>query len=636
MRRGDGRRKTRAHDVVAEDSEGFKAFCAYYREQALVPDDEWGAFMSAMRSPLPTVARVNLGKPAADALQAAFAADPRWRQLPWYPGGAAWQCGAADVDAELRTRLGELNKAYALRLQEAASLVPALLLEPRPGDLVLDMAAAPGGKSLQMLELMAAGGGGGAVVANDGDAERAMELLPLIVRKARVPGVAVTLGSATKFPAVFEVEKGERRQVLFDRVLCDVPCSGDATARKAPGVLQRWGPEAGARLHRKQLSILLRGLHLLRVGGRLVYSTCSLNPVENEAVVAAALRAFRGDVDLVRGAASALEAGGLRARPGLTTWRAAEAPAPAGRVSPTPPEQGTVEAEALRHVVRLLPHDNDTSGFFVAVFTKTRHRDACHFGAPAEDGAATGGGPAAGEAASEPGAPPAAVEALPWRARNDLNRYEVLDLAAHPEAAAIAEAYGLDLAELPGRVLAERNIHGAVRQLLLVGDRLLAYLTAELGQRRSPLLISCGVPLFKRLDDNFLTEVGLKCRWRPALEAAALLGAACAKRVVLLGPETLGRLLAARRLDLAELQRLAAAGDGEVQGLGSCEGKLGGVVVRHRGCPDFCLPGVVTGAALEVYASTEELGDVPGSAPPLPPPPAPPREGAEAASPPAP
>lgn len=87
--------------------------------------------------------------------------------------------------------------------------------------------------------------------------------------------------------------------MLFDRVLCDVPCSGDATARKAPGVLQRWGPEAGARLHRKQLSILLRGLHLLRVGGRLVYSTCSLNPVARGAR-ARATAGSPGRVDCLR------------------------------------------------------------------------------------------------------------------------------------------------------------------------------------------------------------------------------------------------------------------------------------------------------------------------------------------------
>merc|ERR1719444_573570 len=73
-------------------------------------------------------------------------------------------------------------------------------------------------------------------------------------------------------------------------------------------------------LHRKQLAILSRGLHLLAEGGRLAYSTCSLNPVENEAVVAAALSAFRGSVELVPGAAATLQQAGFKSHSGLKTW----------------------------------------------------------------------------------------------------------------------------------------------------------------------------------------------------------------------------------------------------------------------------------------------------------------------------
>ena len=74
--------------------------------------------------------------------------------------------------------------------------------------------------------------------------------------------------------------------ILFDRILCDVPCSGDGTIRKAPDIWRRWTPGNGNGLHPLQLRIALHACQMLRVGGRLVYSTCTFNPIEDEAVVA--------------------------------------------------------------------------------------------------------------------------------------------------------------------------------------------------------------------------------------------------------------------------------------------------------------------------------------------------------------
>jgi 16S rRNA C967 or C1407 C5-methylase (RsmB/RsmF family) len=81
--------------------------------------------------------------------------------------------------------------------------------------------------------------------------------------------------------------------VFFDRVLCDVPCSSDAAIRKIPQKWENWCLNDGQSLHPLQLRILIRGLNLLNENGVLTYSTCSLNPVENEAVVAAALMNFK-------------------------------------------------------------------------------------------------------------------------------------------------------------------------------------------------------------------------------------------------------------------------------------------------------------------------------------------------------
>lgn len=106
------------------------------------------------------------------------------------------------------------------------------------------------------------------------------------------------------------------RNMVFDRILCDVPCSGDGTMRKNVAIWKRWSPLDGNGLHscvkntdsfadrglmhphRLQLRILQRAMRMLARGGRIVYSTCSLNPVENEAVIAAALNGVPGMIQL--------------------------------------------------------------------------------------------------------------------------------------------------------------------------------------------------------------------------------------------------------------------------------------------------------------------------------------------------
>lgn len=80
----------------------------------------------------------------------------------------------------------------------------------------------------------------------------------------------------------------------FDRILCDVPCSGDGTIRKAPNIAKTWAPKTGMSLHGLQLAIAERGLQLLTVGGLMVYSTCALNPMEDEAIVATLLERHAG------------------------------------------------------------------------------------------------------------------------------------------------------------------------------------------------------------------------------------------------------------------------------------------------------------------------------------------------------
>ena len=175
----------------------------------------------------------------------------------------------------------------------------------------------------------------------------------------------------------------------FDRIICDVPCSGDGTTRKNPSVWHRWSVEYALTMHPLQLQIALRGVSLLKVGGLMAYSTCSLNPCENESVVAELLRRTRGSIELVD-ASDRLPA--LNRAEGLHTWvvldddmqfyesydalRSSSLPVALKRKflpSMWPPRAKSVEdALPLHRCLRLLPHLADMGGFFVALLRKVR------------------------------------------------------------------------------------------------------------------------------------------------------------------------------------------------------------------------------------------------------------------------
>ncbi|XP_059616800.1 tRNA (cytosine(34)-C(5))-methyltransferase-like, partial [Phlebotomus argentipes] len=104
------------------------------------------------------------------------------------------------------------------------------------------------------------------------------------------------------------------------RILCDVPCSGDATLRKNPDIWTKWNPAHDTNLNGVQFRIAKRGAELLTIGGRLVYSTCSFNPVENEAVILRLLKESEGALDLID--ASSLVPG-LKFSLGMQKWELA-------------------------------------------------------------------------------------------------------------------------------------------------------------------------------------------------------------------------------------------------------------------------------------------------------------------------
>lgn len=213
--------------------------------------------------------------------------------------------------------------------QETVSMIPPVVLSPESHHIVLDLCAAPGSKTSQLLEVVSLPTAPtdheprGCVVANDADPKRA-HMLVHQMRRINSPAVLVTNCDAQFFPMLRNVmvdgssSGGDYQEGMFDRVLCDVPCTGDGTARKNPHMWREWTQGAALSMHPLQLNIALQGARLTKVGGYMCYSTCSMNPIENEAVVAELLRQSKGALQLVE---KRPDLTGLRARPGWSTWK---------------------------------------------------------------------------------------------------------------------------------------------------------------------------------------------------------------------------------------------------------------------------------------------------------------------------
>ena len=157
-------------------------------------------------------------------------------------------------------------------------MIPTAMLQVKPHHAVLDVCAAPGSKTSQLLESLhrdkdavQAGAEGGFCIANDVSPERAYMLARKVKAIGGVTSSVVVTHRGQKLPLLSTHH--DERTSGFDRIICDVPCSGDGTLRKDPALWAKWRPGGGLMLHSLQLQIALRGASLLKVGGIMSYST---------------------------------------------------------------------------------------------------------------------------------------------------------------------------------------------------------------------------------------------------------------------------------------------------------------------------------------------------------------------------
>ncbi|HLF54617.1 MAG TPA: RsmB/NOP family class I SAM-dependent RNA methyltransferase [Candidatus Nanoarchaeia archaeon] len=248
--------------------------------------------------------------------------------VPWCKEGffISHKAGRLDVGNTVEHALGYYY------VQEAASMIPPVVLDPKPGEIVLDMAASPGSKSSQIAQYME---NNGLIVANDVKGDR---LAALGINLQRV-------GSYNHITTMMQGQQFANAGIVFDKILLDAPCSGTGTIRKSPKTILMWNPDMVRRLSRIQKELIMTAWKILKPGGTLVYSTCSLEPEENEGVISHLLENAKDakmcDIDLK-----------------------------INRTKPVLEFDGKIYHPDVSYCLRLWPQDNDTEGFFVAKVMK--------------------------------------------------------------------------------------------------------------------------------------------------------------------------------------------------------------------------------------------------------------------------
>jgi len=323
MNNKDTSRGLRKEELDEEAQARLEKLLGHLRQ--LLPDtSQAAAFRRASLTPPPAGLRLNPLIPQSASLRPIL--QQCGQQVPW--------CREAFVLPEPEQRLGRTleHAVGALYIQAKAPTLAVEVLDPQPGERILDLAAAPGGKATQI----------GARMCNTG------LLLANEPRNKRVPALVGNLERCGLSNTILSQAPGNILaryfHNYFDRILLDAPCSGDGILRKDTKILRYWSVADAQRQAQQQKGLLRAAFHMLRPGGFLVYSTCSLSLEENEEVLQGLVDKYPGQVEIL----------------------------PSEIIDPVPlpaAVAGRYPAD-FAHLVRIWPHLHDTEGACVACIRK--------------------------------------------------------------------------------------------------------------------------------------------------------------------------------------------------------------------------------------------------------------------------
>lgn len=328
------------------------------RMQELLTEEEYAAFLSSYGQKRRFSLRLNPLKadckkafyllhnaaagPAdrgAEDIEQAVPETEKLRPVPWEPDGFYYP-------EDFRPGRLPWHEAGMYYIQEASAMAPAVLCGAKPGERILDLCAAPGGKSTKLAACLK---GEGILVANEIHPERA-KILSSNLERMGVRNALVTNEPPQRLASRFPL--------YFDRIVVDAPCSGEGMFRKEEEALVHWSPENVRMCADRQTEILEEAASMLRPGGYLVYSTCTFSPEENEGTIYRFLQTHP-DFAVIN-------------IPDLPGVRAKEWGFSAGRPEWIPKVCGEAAGNmsAIGGTIRLWPYLLDGEGHFAAVLQK--------------------------------------------------------------------------------------------------------------------------------------------------------------------------------------------------------------------------------------------------------------------------
>jgi NOL1/NOP2/sun family putative RNA methylase len=296
------------------------------RYRGICPD--YDAFVEHSFRYLRKSVRVNTLKISVEELKEKMGNEWTFADIPWCDYGFFIENmqGRRDIGNTISHTLGQIY------VQEAVSMIPPIILDPKPGDIVLDMCASPGSKTTQLSQIMK---NRGLIIANDIKSDR-LAALGLNVQRCGLTNCIITNMHGQAFG---------KKGIMFDKILVDAPCSATGAIRKSIKTVEMWNPDMIRRLSATQKSLISTAFSLLKPEGTMVYSTCSVEPEEDEEVVDYLLREFENasieEIEIK-----------MNRSPAIKKF------------------QNKAYSDEVDKCLRLWPQDNDTEGFFICKIKK--------------------------------------------------------------------------------------------------------------------------------------------------------------------------------------------------------------------------------------------------------------------------
>ncbi len=306
-------------------------------QKLLTNEEDFKEYLEILKKPILKSIRCNTLKISSEKLKKRLE-QRGWKiNQPWKNYPEIMIVESELLPGELGNSLEHLLGYYYI--QELASMLPIIALSPKKEEFVLDLCASPGSKTTQAASFME---NEGTIIANEVNMHREKILASNLDR------CGVTNSIILKRDGEALCKKLKQKNILFDKILIDAPCSGEGTLRSTPKTYIMWNIKTVEGLPRIQKKLCESAFEVLKEGGEIVYSTCTHAPEENEEVVNFMLETFKDKIKILKVSLP------IKTRSGITSWEGKE-----------------YNKEVIKSN-RIYPQDNNTEGFFLAKFKRIK------------------------------------------------------------------------------------------------------------------------------------------------------------------------------------------------------------------------------------------------------------------------